>query len=242
MKLRTMIVSLVGFLSAVSMPITAIAQNTDSLPTRVTDYILVEAPDDHVLGDEDAALTLMIWASVTCPHCSNWFTKEWPAIKTDLVETGKLRIVFREFPTAPGNLAMAGFSLAACAPTEDYFSVIEYQMEQQASILKAVQEGRGAEAYGEIAKLAGMTTNEAMTSCLRNPDISSHIIDNANRARLAEVNAVPGFLINGQKYKGPTDAKSLVKLINEMDEKGISTLPKAPPARPKGLEAFDISK
>ena len=87
-----------------------------------------------------------------------------------------------------------------------------------------------------------MTTNEAMTSCLRNPDISSRIIDNATRARLAEVNAVPGFLINGQKYKGPTDAKSLVKLINEMDEKGISTLPKAPPARPKGLEAFDISK
>ena len=162
---------------------------------------------------------------MTCPHCSHWFTKEWPVIKTDLIETGKLRVVFREFPTAPGNLAMAGFSLAACAPTEDYFSIIEYQMEEQPNILEAAKEGRAAEAYQKIAKLAGMTTNEAMTSCLRNPDITAHIIDNANRAKLAEIDGVPGFLINGQRYKGPSDAKSLIELIYEMEEKGISTIP-----------------
>ncbi len=225
MNLRTMIATLAGFLCAVSLPVASFAQDAESPPAHVTDYIYVEAPDDHVLGSESAALTLMIWASVTCPHCSHWFTNEWPVIKTDLVETGKLRIVFREFPTAPGSLSMAGFSLAACAPTEDYFSIIEYQMEEQANILEAAREGRAAEAYGKIARLAGMTTNEAMTSCLRNPDITANIIDNADRAKLAEIKGVPGFLINGQRYKGPSDAKSLIKLINEMDEKGLSTIP-----------------
>ena len=64
-----------------------------------------------------------------------------------------------------------------------------------------------------------------MTSCLRNPDITANITDNAHRAKLAEIKGVPGFLINGQRYKGPSDAKSLIKLINEMDEKGLSTIP-----------------
>jgi len=231
MKLRSKFTALTATLALIGSPILTSAQDAGEFSTRVTDFVFTEAPDDHVLGDENAALTLIIWASVTCPHCSNWFTKEWPVIKKELINTGKLRVVFREFPTAPGNLAMAGFSLAACAPSEDYFSIIEYQMEQQSNIFEAARAGRGAEIYGEIAKLGGMTTNEAMTSCLRNPDISTHIIDNANRAKLAEIDSVPGFLINGQRYKGPSDAKSLIKLITEMDEKGISALPKGSDAK-----------
>ncbi|MEP3654013.1 MAG: thioredoxin domain-containing protein [Litorimonas sp.] len=204
----------------------SIAQQAEDLPARVTDFAFTEAPDDHVLGSEDAALTLVVWASVTCPHCASWFINEWPIVQSELIDTGKLRFVFREFPTAPGNLAMAGFRLAECAPTADYMSIIEYQMENQSAIFKAAQEGRGAEAYGEIAALAGMETNEAMTSCLRNPDITAHIVDNSSRATLAGIKSVPAFLINGQHYKGDSDAKSLVALINDMEEKGISALPK----------------
>lgn len=226
MKFRSTFTALTAALSLLGAPLFATAQDANDLPARVTDFVFTEAPDDHVTGSEDAALTLIIWASVTCPHCSDWFSNEWPIVKTELVETGKLRVAFREFPTAPGNLSMAGFQLAECAPTEDYFSIIEYQMEQQKAIFKAAQDGRGAEAYGKIAKLAGMETDEAMTSCLRNPDIAAHIVDNASRAQLAEIKGVPGFLINAQPYKGKTDAKTLVDLINEMDEKGISTLPK----------------
>lgn len=226
MKLRSTFIGLTAALGLIGSPVLAIAQDSADLPAHVTDFVYSEAPDDHVTGSEDAAITLIIWASVTCSHCSNWFSNEWPTIKSELVETGKLRVILREFPTAPGNLSMAGFQLAACAPTEDYFDVIQYQMEQQSNILKAAQEGRGAEAYGKIAELAGMSSDEAMTSCLRNPDITAHIINNSNRAKLAEIKGVPGFLVNGQLYKGKQDAKTFVKLISDMDEKGISTLPK----------------
>lgn len=236
MKMRSTFTALTAAFGLLSSPVIASAQDTGELPPRVTDFVFTEAPDDHVLGSEDAALTLIIWASVTCPHCSNWFTNEWPIVKSELVETGLLRVVFRQFPTAPGALSMAGFQLAECAPMEDYFSIIEYQMEQQANILKAAQEGRGAEAYGEIAKLAGMTSNEAMSSCLKNPDITAHIVDNASRAKLAKIKGVPGFIINGQIYKGKQDAKSLVKLITEMDEKGLSSLPKETKAKESLLD------
>ena len=222
-------IAAVGFLT---LPLGAAAQQQGDLPARITEFALTEAPDDHVVGDESAAQTLIIWASVTCPHCGSWFSDDWPIIKSELVETGKLRVVFREFPTQPINLAMAGFRLASCAPTEDYMSIIEYQMENQNAIFKAAGEGRGEEAYREIARLAGMETKEAMNSCLRNPDITARIVDNLDRATLAEVQSVPAFLINGQKYKGKSDAKSLVTLINDMDKKGVSTLP-------EGIEPAD---
>ena len=223
--------SFVGTLFLYGLP--SFAQNVDDLPARVVEFPRAEAPDDHILGSEDAAITMIVWASVTCPHCGDWFSDEWPLVKSELVETGKLRFVFREFPTAPAELSMTGFRLANCAPTEDYMSIIEYQMENQQEIFKAAQEGRGPEVYGEIARLAGMETDDAILSCLRNPDMTAHIVDNANRASLANVKGVPAFLINGQTYEGPQDAESLIKLVNEMDETGISTLPDSiKPANP----------
>jgi len=183
MKLSSTIAALMAAFGFLILPLGAAAQQKDDLPARVTEFALTEAPDDHVVGSEDAALTLIIWASVTCPHCASWFTTDWPLVKSELVETNKLRVVFREFPTQPGNLAMAGFRLAECAPTEDYMSLIEYQMENQSAIFDAAREGRGEDAYREIARLAGMETNEAMTTCLRNPDITAHIVDNMSRAR-----------------------------------------------------------
>lgn len=203
----------------------AFAQDSETLPARVTDYATLEAPDDHIIGSENAAITMTVWASVTCPHCGKWFTEEWPIVKSELIETEKLRVIFREFPTAPANLSVTGFMIAECAPTEDHMKIIEYQMENQKAISEAAQKGEGREALLKVAKLAGMETEEAMINCLNNPDISAHIVDNANRARLAGVKGVPAFLINGETYKGKQDAKSLVELITDMDEKGLSALP-----------------
>ena len=206
-------------------PVSANAQDADALPARVTDFAQTEASDDHVIGSQNAAITMIIWASVTCPHCGQWFSEEWPAVKTELIETEKLRVIFREFPTQPAELSMTGFRMAECAPTEDYMSIIEYQMENQKDIFDGAREGRGQEIYSEIAKLAGMETDDAIASCFRNPDITAHIIDNANRAKIAGIKGVPAFLINGELYNGAQDAKSLIALISDMDAKGLSTLP-----------------
>jgi len=68
-------------------------------PKKDVPFALTEAPDDHVLGSETAPITMIVWASVTCPHCSDWFTNEWPSIKKELIEPGKMRFVFRELPS-----------------------------------------------------------------------------------------------------------------------------------------------
>lgn len=205
----------------------AIAQDvvTPDIPARITETVYMEAPDDHVLGRDDAVQTLIVYASVTCPHCRDWFSEEWPKVKTELVEGGTLRFVFREYPTAPAELALTGFMLAECAPVEDYFDVIEYQMENQDEIFEAAKAGKAREAYDEIAKRAGMDDVDAIGACLGNPDMYAHIQDNNQRAALGKIRGVPAFFINGEPYGGPQDADSLIELITDMDAKGLTALP-----------------
>ena len=195
------------------------------VPAKDVPFALSEAPDDHVMGSETAPITMIVWASVTCPHCSDWFTDEWPTIKKELIEPGKMRFVFRELPTAPAQLAMVGFMMAQCAPEEDYFSLIEYQMENQKNIFEAAEKGEARAEYDKIGKLAGLNTEEDIQACLANQDKLAHIHTNNDRASGAGLSGVPAFYINGESYEGKQDAETLVSLISKMHEKGLSTLP-----------------
>ncbi|WP_427449810.1 thioredoxin domain-containing protein [Litorimonas sp. WD9-15] len=209
------------------------AENSANIPARISETVYAEAPDDHVLGSEDAVQTMIVYASVTCPHCGGWFTEEWPKVKTELVEAGTMRFVLRELRTGAGNAAEVGFTIAACAPSAQYFEMIEFQMENQAFIAKEVAEKRGDKVFYALAARAGMDNNEAVTACMTNPDIKAHMDENEVRATLAKIEGVPAFFINGDPYFGPQDAESLIALVKDMEEKGITAIPEeltiAPP-------------
>jgi len=195
------------------------------------DFVFTEAPDDHVVGDEFAPITIITYASVTCSHCGNWFTNIWPEVQSQLVDTQKIRFVLREFPTAPSALSMTGFAMAQCAPEEDYMSVIEYQMENQEKIFEQARAGEGKAAYAKVAKIAGLKNDAEISACLSNPSATDHINLSLRRAEAAGVKGVPAFFINGEAYKGDQSAKALTKLVNTMLETGSSSLPKATPSK-----------
>ena len=196
-----------------------------SAPKKDVPFALSEAPNDHVIGSDDAPITMIVWASVTCPHCGDWFTNEWPSIKKELIDTGKMRFVFRALPTAPAQLSMVGFMMAECAPSEDYFKLIEYQMENQKMIFEQAEKGEARAEYDKIGKLAGLETQEDIQNCLQDKDKLSQIHISSERANGAAVGGVPAFYINGSPYKGPQDAETLTKLISDMHSKGLSQLP-----------------
>ena len=195
------------------------------IPAKDIPFALSEAPDDHAVGSEKAPITMIVWASVTCPHCSDWFTNEWPTIKKELIEPGKMRFVFRELPTAPAQLAMVGFMMAQCAPSEDYFELIEYQMENQKMIFEAAEKGEARAEYDKIGKLAGLNSQDDINACLADEEKLAHIHVNSERANGAGLQGVPAFYINGDAYEGKQDAETLTKLIADMNEKGLSALP-----------------
>jgi protein-disulfide isomerase len=196
-----------------------------SKPAKDVPSALSEAPDDHVIGSDKAPITMIVWASVTCPHCGDWFTNEWPSIKKELIETEKMRFVFRALPTSPAQLSMVGFMMAECAPSEDYFKLVEYQMENQKMILEQAQKGEARAEYDKIGKLAGLDTEEDIQACLQDQEKLNHIHTNSDRANGAAVGGVPAFYINGDPYEGKQDAETLTKLIIDMNKKGLSKLP-----------------
>ena len=94
------------------------------------------AEGDMGLGaPEGAKVTVVEYASVTCPHCALWQKNTWPAFKAKYVDTNKVRYVFRELPTPPVDAATAGFLVARCAGPDKYFDVVHQLMATQQEML-----------------------------------------------------------------------------------------------------------
>ena len=195
--------------------------NSPSISTSDV-FALNEAPDDHVLGSNKAPITFIVWASVTCPHCSDWFSNEWPAFNKILVQTGKVRFIFRELPTQPAQLAMLGFMMAECAPSEKYFDLIEFQMLNQKEMFEMASKGEALSFYKKIGKMSGLKDDNDINVCMQTKEKFDHIMNNGKRAQNAGVSGVPSFYINGKNYNNELDAINLISLVEKMIERGTS--------------------
>jgi protein-disulfide isomerase len=195
--------------------------NSPSISTSDV-FALNEAPDDHVLGSNKAPITFIVWASVTCPHCSDWFSNEWPAFNKILVQTGKVRFIFRELPTQPAQLAMLGFMMAECAPSEKYFDLIEFQMLNQKEMFEMASKGEALSFYKKIGKMSGLKDDNDINVCMQTKEKFDHIMNNGKRAQNAGVSGVPSFYINGRNYNNELDAINLISLVEKMIERGTS--------------------
>lgn len=155
-----------------------------------------ETSQDHALGNPDAPITVVEYASVTCGHCATWKTQIWPKFRKKYVDTGKVRFVFREFPTSPVDLAMAGHLLANCAPDDKYFDVLHAQFERQREILSST-DVKGE--YIRLAKSAGMSEAD-FNACMTNQTEIDRLNDVVNKGFEAGVTGTPTFFVNGKQY------------------------------------------
>jgi protein-disulfide isomerase len=161
--------------------------------------------EDMVLGDEHAPVTLIEYASATCPHCAHFSVATFPELKKRYVDTGKVRFIFREFPL--DRLAAAGFMLARCAGKDKYFPLIETLFAQQRDW--AVQ--KPLEPMLQIAKLAGFT-KESFDACLSNQQVLDGIEKMRDQAaKDFAVNSTPTFFLNGKRISGDISLEELEK-------------------------------
>ena len=107
--------------------------------------------DDMVLGKPDAPVTVIEYASLTCPHCAAFHAQTFPKVKTELIDTGKVRFVYRDFPL--DGAALAAAALAHCAPPDRYFPMIGHIFENQR---QWAVEGAWRERLTQLAAVAGM--------------------------------------------------------------------------------------
>lgn len=164
---------------------------------------------DRILGNADAPVTIVEYASYTCSHCANFHEKTFPALKERYIDTGKVRFIHREFPLDP--LATAASMLARCAPEPRYFplaGVFYGQQRQWAGSDKPLDE------LLAIARQAGFS-KESFEACLNNRDVFNGINEQKKRAvEIYGVNSTPTLFINGDVQRGDLPIDDLAKLID----------------------------
>jgi len=159
-------------------------------------------------GDPKAPVTLIEYAAVTCPHCAEFFLKQFPELKSKYIDTGKVHFIFREFPL--NALDVAGFMLARCAGNDKFFPVVDTLFEKQRDWV--VQ--KPLEPLLAIAKQAGFT-KESFDACLTNQKIEDGVKWVRERAAAKfGVSGTPTFFINGKKYTGNPTAADIGKQID----------------------------
>jgi protein-disulfide isomerase len=163
-------------------------------------------PGDMVLGSPKARVTVIEYASASCPHCARFNNDEFPAFKAKYIDTGRVFYVFREFLTPPVSFAAAGFLLARCAGKDKYFSVVDAVFHAQAEIYET-QDVRGH--LLKIAAGAGMD-EKAVDACLADKAALDALNNRVDRYVSRDaVQSTPTFLINGQRLSGEQPLEAL---------------------------------
>lgn len=144
------------------------------------------------MGSADAPVTVVEYASVTCPHCADWSRDVGPAFKARYVDTGLVRFVFRELPTAPGPVAIAGFLTARCAGEDQYFPMIEAMMRNQQALY-----ANPRQALLDIARTAGMSEQE-FDACVSDEAALDAMQTRIEEATARGVPGTPAFYVNDE--------------------------------------------
>lgn len=198
-----------GNLLAVSMIATAdaAAATTDDEAQAAKLLAAVPPHGERAMGQADAPVVMIEYASATCPHCAEFHVDVLPEIKKTYIDTGKVRLVFREFPL--DDRAMAVFMLARCLPEDKYFPTVDALFRQQ-------KEWTGSNPKAPLMKImqqAGMTDAE-FDACLKRRDLAQAIFDTRKTANEQfGVKGTPTFFVNGKLVDGHKDAAAVTEAI-----------------------------
>ncbi|MDQ8029367.1 MAG: thioredoxin domain-containing protein [Brevundimonas sp.] len=188
-----------ALLFALLAPLTAA-----SAPAWAQQTVAPVTATDRTLGRADAPVTVIEYASFTCHHCGDWHQTVFPAFKQRLVDTGQVRFVFRNLPTAPPQLSMPAAAMVRCAAPEKFFDVAGALMRGQSAVLRG---GDQADWYAPAVAVSGRTV-EQLTECANDPATRAAIQRDIDSAVAAGVTGTPSFFVNGR----PVEDRSLAGL------------------------------
>lgn len=172
--------------------------------------LMAEGPlPDIIVGDPDAPVTIVEYASMTCGHCANFHVNSLPQLKKDFIDTGKAKLIIREFPFDPR--ALAGAMLARCTGDDaKRTAMVDVLLEQQGEWVRAEN---ASAALLKFAKLAGMSQDD-FTACLNDKELQQKVVETQERGQNEfGVNATPTFFVNGDKYSGALGPDEMAAVI-----------------------------
>ena len=186
----------------------ALAQE-EGAPVDLAELLKPPALGDMALGaGEGAKVTIVEYASATCPHCAAFHKDVWPKLKADYIDTGKIRFIFREFPL--NDPALAAFMIARAAPKESYFPLIGVFFDTLETWAKDPANG-----LLNIAKQAGFT-QEKFDATLKDEKLAKGIMEIRDGGAKFGVQGTPTFFLNGKPMRGEVTYDSLKADIDKL--------------------------
>jgi len=193
----------------------SIKENKPDVPKQedmTAEEVLTISDNDFVIGKDDAPVTLVEYASMSCGHCANFHNRTFDDLKKKYIDTGKVKFVFRDFPL--DEPALRGSMLARCAGLDsegDFLKFIKTMFRTQPNW---ASKKNYLEVLSNIAKLGGMT-GEAFEACMVNKDVEHVIMEGKfHAAKFLEIRSTPSFYINGELHRGAKDLKYLSEAID----------------------------
>ena len=169
---------------------------------------------DRILGNPDAPITIVEYASLTCPHCAHFANDVLPELKKKWIDPGKVKLVFRDFPLDEPALRAA--MIARCAPPERFYAYVDTFFAAQD---KWVMARDYREALARLVKLGGMSQNE-FENCLKDTALENKIVEGRLVAsKELDVGSTPTFFINGTKFAGAPTLEEFDKVLSSLAAK-----------------------
>ncbi len=151
---------------------------------------------DMTLGDANAKVKVVEYASASCSHCATFNNEVFPAFKAKYIDTGKVQYTLKEFLTPPNEVAAAGFLISRCAGKDKYFTVLDSIYKNQTEMF---QTGDFRGVLLRIAQSAGMTEAQ-FNSCVQDEAALKALDVRVTRAvRDDKITGTPTFMVNGKK-------------------------------------------
>ena len=163
------------------------------------------------LGDRDAKVTLIEYASMSCPHCAEFHAQTLPRIKQEYIDTGKIRLVFREFPL--DQPAVLGAVLARCAGAARFFPFLDVLFRSQSTW---VQHPDAVGRLTQIAQLGGVPA-EQFQACLADRDLANGILKTRLEAEQQyNVRSTPTFVLGDRVIEGALPYEQFKQIIDDV--------------------------
>ena len=176
--------------------------------------LLAVDPQDRVLGKADAPITIVEYASLTCPHCARFDQDVLPQLKKDWIDTGKAKLVLRDFPLDESALLAA--TVARCEPADKYYGFVDTLFKTQDEWAASKDPRPGLQ---RLAQLGGMSKKE-FTACIDNKADQDKVVQSRFvAANQLGVDSTPTFFINGTKFDGAPTAEAFDKVLSSLSAK-----------------------
>ena len=201
--------TLLGSVTATALLATHLPAFAENVPAQ--DLAVPGPLGDIAQGPADAKVTIIEYASMTCPHCAAFHKETYPALKSRYIDSGKVRYVLREFPLDP--LATAGFMLARCDGEQKYYPIVDMLFQQQRAWAGSE---KPLDALRQMMRQAGFS-QEKFDSCLKDQKLYDAVNAVKNRGlETLKVESTPTFFINGQRHVGNLSIDDVEKIIKPM--------------------------